>query len=380
MTLQWVSADLRTGAVLLDLPNVEPDWPLRRTIGRYESATVKLWLDDAPPTWEYAVREGGAVLACYDDEDDTRSIQWAGMVLQQTRDTANGYVELGLATGEAYFDRRYVGDKTYLAHPQNLIVADLVSSYVVDGSEPGIPIALDYGADDGVPRDRAFLDTDSATVYTRLTQLMATLGGPEFTVEWDWYSGGEFLFPTLVVGARIGAAKPADRDPDALFDMPGCVKQAVQVRDYGTGKGANKVTAFSSGQGKNTPTSGPVRVVDTQGRPTFEYRWTPSSSITDTATLVDYARQAAALLAPGARSMALTAVIDEGPSYGRDWRLGDDVAYQVGGLDSNNNDTVPMFPGGLKGYGRAIAYELSNATVSPILAEADVYSDESEAA
>lgn len=380
MALQWISADARTGRVIADLPGVECDYPLRRTIGRYETATARFQLDGAPPEWEYALREGGVFLHAYDDGDRDKTPLWSGMVTGQIRNTTSG-VQLTLATAEAYLDRRYVGSVTYKGIGQNLIVADLVSRYVADGVEPGIPLGtVVVTAGDGTPRDRLYLDDDDATVYTRLTQLMAVQGGPEFLIEWAWSTDRLSILPTLLVGDRIGAAKPADLPaPHVTFEMPGAVTEAERVSDYSTGKGANKVTAKSSGQGDSTPTSGPVFAADFEGRPTFEHRWSPSSSITDTATLRGYALQAVAILAPGARAWTLTAAREDAARLGTDWRLGDDVGFKIGGIDGDGRDTVAAFPDGTGNVvGRAIAYELTETTVSPILAEAVIPADDTE--
>lgn len=381
MTLQWVSADLRTGQILADLPTFVPEWPLRRTLCKYETAVGDLYLDGAPPNWELAVREGGAALACYDDDDDARLIQWAGIVTEQTRDTSKDSVPLSLVTAEGYLDRRFVETVSYSAIGQNAIASDLVERFVVDGAVPGLPLVVNnLDGFDGVLRDRGYLDSDNATVYARLSELASIDGGIEWFVDWEWSTDGTALVPVFNVGGRVGSSPPAGLDPAALFAMPGAVTEAQQLRSYADGKGANIVTAYSSGQGDTTPTSGPITVADFEGRPTFEYRYQPSSSITNTTTLVEYANAAVALLGPGLRPLTLTAVLLDETRHGGTWRIGDDVAYAIGGttLDASGvpYELVRAFPGGLEGSARAVAYELnesaSGATITPILAQASI--------
>lgn len=370
MTRQWIASDLRTGRVLADLPTLDVDWPLRRTLGQYETGTAHLYLDGAPENWQRATLPGAAVLHTYDDADPAKSLQWSGIVTQRVRDTGNSAVDLAVATGESYFDRRYSGDVTYTQQGQNAIVQDLLTRYIVDGTTPGLPItARVVTAGAGALRDATWNDTDNATVYARLQQLMSLNGGPEWTVEWVWTADLEHIVPVLLVGNRIGSPVPAGLGPATTWEMPGCLLNVREVLDYSSQKGANTVTAKGVGQGSVTPTSGPLSVADFQGRPTYEYRWTPSNSETDPLKLIAWAQQAVALLAPGAQTVALQAALDSAPRLGQDWAIGDDIGYSVA--------DDPMFPGGLSGVGRAIAYQLDRDSITPVLAQASVYTEAS---
>jgi len=112
VTLQWVAADALTLRVLEDLPTLHVDYPLRRSLGQYETGTAHLDLDGAPPQWPRATLPGASVLACFDDTDPARSIQWAGLVIGRTRSPID-VVDLSLITLEGYLDRRYVGDAIF---------------------------------------------------------------------------------------------------------------------------------------------------------------------------------------------------------------------------------------------------------------------------
>ncbi len=384
MTLQWVSADLATGKIIADLPGISPDYPLRRTIGLYDTATVHLYLDQAPENWERAVQEGASVLACYDDTvmpDGTQpnAIVWAGWVVTQIRNTATDTVDLSLATIEAYFDRRQVTDTAYVTVGQNAIIADLISKFVVTvGGTPGIPLTVTTSGA-GTPQTQTYLTTDWATVYSKMTQLNGLQNGPEFTCDWAWSSDGLSILPTLHIADRIGTAAMAGLEPATTWAMPGCVSDATQTRDYSSGKGANRVRAYSSGQGDGVPTSPYFVAANLNNRPTFDFIYQPAASITDQPTLNSYAQQGVAFLAPGSVALTLTGAIVESPHLGVDWFLGDDLGYQIGGLDENGNDTVLAFPGGISGVGRAIAYEIGGqsgqqpTTITPILAQAILY-------
>lgn len=389
--VQWVAADLRTGLILADLPGIFADYPLRHTIGIYDTATVHLLLDGAPPNWERAVQEGASVLALYDETLPGNPIMWAGYVVTQTRnvgeptDGTADQVDLSLATLEAYFDRRALDNVTYTSEGQNAIIADLTNNFIIDSmSVPGLTQLQVVYTDPGTLRTFTYLTTDWATVYTRMTQLSALQGGPEFTVSWAFSTDGMSIIPTLTIADRIGSPASAGLGPATTWSMPGCVSSVTQTRDYSSGQGANRVRAYSSGQGSSTPMSAYQTAADYEGRPTFDYVYSPSSSITDVPTLTSYAQQAVAFLEPGAVALALTGAIMESPKLGSDWVIGDDIGYSVGGLDANGNDTVLAFPGGISGVGRAVAVEIGGQSgymptlISPILAQATLYEDDGD--
>jgi hypothetical protein len=149
--------------------------------------------------------------------------------------------------------------------------------------------------------------------------------------------------------------------------MPGPVKSFQLVEDFTDGKGANAIMAVSSGVGTSRPQSSLQVFADPQ-RPTIEFRWTPSTSITDTATLNTYAAAALTQIRQGSVTLSMSAVASDPacPKLGADWGLGDDLGYNIGGQDANGVETVPAFPGGITGTARAIGYTLA-VTETPIL-------------
>ena len=414
MTLQWLASDLATGVVLADLPSLACDWPLRRTIGQYDTGTAHLALDGAPPNWTRATMPGAAVLHCYDDGDPALTLQWSGIVLSRTRNGTQDVVDLSLATGESYLARRYVGDVVYTAQSQASIVADLVARFVADTN--GMPLTV-QSTGGATARTITYQATDNATVYDRLQALSQLQGGPEWMLTWQW-SDSTTILPVLVVADRLGASPVGGLAPAAVFAMPGCLVDATLVEDYTDGKGANTVTTYGTGQGSVTPVSSPQSVA-LNGRPKFELRYQPTSNVSSTADLNSYAAAAAARLADGARALTLVAALTAPgtPMFGRDWQLGDDIGYSIGGTRAAATtavsggtaaapasssmsggtattppsggivggravaapvggaaeiEVVPAFPGGYSGTARAIAVELTDKTVTPILADTEV--------
>lgn len=382
MGYSWVACKAKTGEVIVDLPNLTVD-AVRQTIGRYESVTAALPIDTehAPDQWERAILDGGSWLVLLSETVDASGVVqatpvWGGLVTVTQPDETD-VVPITLSTLEAYLDRQYISStKTYVQVGQNDIAADLIASFV-DDAVGGIPVRVQYAtAGAGVLRDRTYMDQDDKTVYSALIDLMNVVGGPEWYIGWEHLTAPERYTPVFYVGDRIGSAAPVGMSPSVTFDMPGPVKSVQLTRDFSNGKGANVVMAYSSGQGTTRPQSAP-QVFSDPHRPKYEYRWTPSTSILDTNTLVGWAQAKLADQQNGSKALVISAVASDPacPKLGTEWFLGDDIGFNIGGLDKNGNDRVPAFRGGFVGTARAIGYQLtlSNTPIlTPILAGGDV--------
>jgi len=368
--LEWIATDMRTGEVIADLPDLDGEGSspitILQTMGRYETANAMLPLPTAPENWDYATTAGAAALVLLQDDIPI----WGGFVNRRTRGVGDT-ISLTLATYEAYFDRRYLGDVTFTQVGQNSIVQSLVNSYAAAGPNGGIPIRVQIvngGA--GKLRDRTYYDKDDKTLYSALQDIAGVINGPEWTIGWEHLTNPERYTPVLYVGDRLGASLPAGLMPLATFEMPGHLTAAELFEDFTSAAGATSVMAYSSGQGDTRPQSPKLTSTDPR-RPTFEYRFSPSSSITDIDTLTGHAQGKLAQLAGGTTTVSLAAFIPDAPQLGVDWNLGDDVGFQLGGLDSSGKDTVPAFPGGRVGVARVIGWEIelgNNPFITPVLA------------
>jgi len=374
-TLAWVAVELDSGRVLADLPLLDGDSgpvTIVQTMGRYEQAIVTLPvnLQNAVPDWEYATMPAASALVLLQDDVPI----WGAYIARRKRG-AGDVIWLTLMTMEGYFDRRYLGDVSFTQVGQNSIVQSLVNSYAAAGSNGGIPIRVQVvNGGVGTLRDRTYFDKDDKTLYSALQDLAGVINGPEWTIGWEHQSNPERFTPVLYVGDRLGTASTAGLSPAAMFDMPGAINNFSYEEDYGVGRGATDVMAYSSGQGDVRPQS-PRQVAADLTRPTFEYRWTPSTSITDVSTLTGYAQGKLLQLSGGTTTVALSAILKHAPKLGIDWFMGDDIGFQIGGLDGTGRDTVPAFPGGLTGVARAIGYQLTldnTPTITPVLAGSDL--------
>ena len=365
MALSWLSVNANTGAVIADLPTLKVDGALKATLMRYESQTASLptWDpasdDGPPPNWMSATRPGATFLVALSEPElnEPRGLPlWGGMVVRRNR-VPGGGVKMSLVTAEGYLDRIYVGT-IGMNLGQNLLAKFLVQEYAQNGYSylRGLPLRVQIVGGDGVVRERNYLDSSDKTLYSVLSDLSGVIGGPEWTIGWEWVDEQK-LGLVMTIGDRIGSPPPAGLNPNAQFYLPGSVTDAELVEGYGADEGANDVMAVSSGTEDARPQS-PHQKNDGDLRPRFEYRWTPSTSITDVNTLTAHAQRALAAMKDGSLALTLTANREEAPKLGRDWFIGDDIGFSI---------EAPEFPGGLVGTARCVGWELTDTTVTPLI-------------
>src|SRR4051812_44317290 len=109
---------MRTGDLMMAVPGLIVDYPIRHTLGAYDTATAHLVIEGTGPPfdytdgpspdpsmdWWYATIPGKGLFACYDDDDVDQTIQWAGFVNSRTRNGEGNVVDLSLVTTEGYTD------------------------------------------------------------------------------------------------------------------------------------------------------------------------------------------------------------------------------------------------------------------------------------
>lgn len=348
MPLSWVSVQATTGVIITDLPTLRVDGALKRTIGRHETQSAVLPLDGAPSNWQTATRKKAVFLVALEDDGDRGVPVWGGMVTAKEPNEGSK-LPMSLATAEDYFNDRYVGNETFTATPQNNIVEYLVNKYAATN---GIPIRVVKLPGANPVRDRTYLDSEDKTLYAILDELSGVADGPEWTVTWEWVDERK-LGLVLTVGARIGASAPAGLGPSSWFHLPGNVKKATLKDGYQRGDGANDVMAVSSGSADARPQS-PRQVAASDGRPKIEFRWSPSTSITEIATLTGHAQRALDGMKDGTVALSITAARDETDPF----QLGDDVGFDL---------TSWAWPDGITGTARAIGIEITDTTITPVL-------------
>ncbi|MEU0675486.1 hypothetical protein ABZ330_21845 [Streptomyces sp. NPDC006172] len=352
--IQWFGCDFMSGEIVAELPSLRPSGTLDRRLGEYTSASFDLALDGAPPNWRSATEPGRALIVGVWDGVPG----WAGYVPPRTRGSSST-VNIAASTIEAYLDRRYTGTLVLAQTDEATIAASLFGV-----AQAGLG-CLDVDAPaTGTVRDRSYADSDDKTIYSALTELMGVQGGPEWSIDPVWNTSRSGFRLVARVRKRIGVQ---DAAPQAVFGMPGTVTEYESVESWEDGKGANVILATGAGEGDTGRATSAVHrspLVD-QGWPVYEYRWSPSSSITSRSVLDEHADQGLTELAAGTTSWKLTARASRAPHLGSDWSLGDNVRLTVA------RDTSPGHPEGVDVVARAVGWSLDPAadTISPVLRE-----------
>jgi len=331
-------------------------------MGRSESATFAMTVDvGTDPEWDRATREGlGSVYQLVEDDDGAERVTWGGLVMKRDFGLGNA-VNLAVSTHEIYLDGRYTGTYKATGRDQNLIMADLVNIAAGANSSaptlPGLPFQTVIVGGPGAVRDRAYADTDDKTVFAALDELAHVDGGPQWRLTWQRLHGPERIVPVVEIGTRLGVARqPGMAAPVAW--SPRQITSASLSRAWGGASGGNLVTATSTGSGtgarpQSVPKAGPV-----DGRPVWEYRYAPSTSITTQAVLDSHAAATLAQIRSGSQAVAFTVSRATGPRLLVDYDLGDDADVIFDG---------PLFPTPLAVSGQIVSYDCDADTVTPIL-------------
>ncbi len=361
---QWLATEFKTGEVIADLTKPLNVSSIKKSLGKLETTTGSLVLPDAPKNWLRATKHGATVLHCLDmtTTDPAGLPIWSGFITRRGRSLGDS-VPLSIATIEAYLDRRYVGDRVYPdpGTGQNTIVTDLVNLYVATGSNGGIPIRVQVvTAGAGKVRTRTYKDSSDKTIYSVLTELAGVIDGIEWTIGTEWQHNPERLTFVLYVGDRIGVAAATGLAPNEQFEAPGSVTSLEYQEDYSASNAGNDFMATSTAIADQRPQSQHVVVPDPD-RPTFERRFTPSSSIVNVDTLNAHAQARAAAEGAGQTTISLEATARRAPRVGIDWDVGDDVQYIVG-----ESGVVPAFPGGQSGAVRATGWQMDFGPVNVV--------------
>lgn len=373
MTLQWLAAEMRTGAVLDYLPSLDlSGGVLDRRISSASAVDAVLALAGAPPEWERATKPLASWIACFDDTDAAKAILWCGYPNYRKPSAATDTVALSMVTSEGYLEERSVGDLTYVeGRGRDDVVTDLLTRYIIGdhGADKGIALQLDplSGVGPSLEEDLVMQNADNATVGSRIRSLYSQYGG-EFVIDWAFGEDDTLLVGTFRFGDRLGSQALPGHAPAVKFYMPGQLVEFERPEDYSIGKGANKIVPYSTGSGSLVPYADAVYAPDDPDRPTCEYRYQPAPGISPEG-LARYGAKAAKILGPGARAVKLTASMARtaGRRFGVDWGMGDEVGYAVA--------PVPAFPAGVDDVGRVIGVQINPArdTITPILAEKTVY-------
>jgi hypothetical protein len=365
--ITWLGCDLVTGRIVEELPDLTAQGPISHRLSAYTSASFALPIPlgghGAPPKdWLGATQSGRCMLVAVMADQPI----WAGIILPREGGT-EATADFGAVTLEGYLERRYVANHTWVGQDEaSVIMAGLIGDA---NTTEGIGLTIDAPAT-GTLRDRLYLDVEDKTVYEAARELSGVIDGPEWTIALGWTDATQTaVSKTFRVRKRIGfksmtptAVRPTGNTVAVFATQAESETRYRYLEDYSTGKGANHIVAVSSGEGGLRPASAPARDAATfaAGWPRYEYRFTPSTSITSIPVLDAHAQKALGILARGVNLLTITARADATPRLGTDWSTGDDIGYELVGH---------RHPAGLTGVARAIGWNLDPqaGTVSPIL-------------
>lgn len=363
-TVTWFGVHAVTGRIIAELPDMTGE--VSRLLSAYTSSRLSMPLPLGGPGHipvelvEQATAEIATAIVAVVNDIPT----WMGVVLTSDRGTSAELV-LGTATPEALLLRRRVRDHSFVDVDRAAVAAALVGDagdLAGVGSGSGFTVAVELTGD-LITRD--YLLTDRQTVYDALRELAAD--ALEFTVDLDWTDATRTVVQKIIrLAPRIGKAST-----DVLFETTasgvfestaGSEATYRLMRDFGSGKYANHVTAVGPGEGADQPASAPAidQAALDGGIPIVEHVVQVSSSASDQATLDRLAQAELARLRRGAETWQISARLDAYPRPGVDVGLGDDVAWQLVGH---------AHPAGVTGGGRMVGYAIDQQAGrwSPIL-------------
>lgn len=316
MALDWIAVDAMTGYPICDLPDLSIP-AIGAALCGYKTGVGTLPVAAAPGDWQLATAPWSSYLVLLDDGLPI----WGCWVTRRIR-SASETVSLSICTWENYLTRRYCGDTNY----NNRIYTDIASGVVESFVRPDGPAFLVDVEPSASRGDLHATDDDDRTVLSVLSEMAGRDGGPEWTVDWRYLPGSGQYLPALRIAHHIGVSDGLP--PAAVFDLPGCLTTFSCDEDWSQNKAANDVMATAIADGDTRLTSGHKTYIDPQ-RPRLEYRWTPSTSITERPALVNHADGRLAWMRDGSTIWSLTALASSAPRLGRDWFIGDEIGYTV---------------------------------------------------
>lgn len=353
----WYAADLTTGAVLDELP-LNPS-PISRVIGQPMSCSMDLVISGAPTDWILETAPGRSLIVCVVDDVPL----WASIVIGRNRGSGPT-AALSLVTPEAYLDRRYASNHTWIGVDECSVAG---AGLIGDCAIQGISLTVDAPAS-GTVTTQIYTDSDDTTILSALTSLMQ-LGSPELTVDVAWSDATMTSFELIVrLRHKLGTQNTT---PNAVFEMPGCVTGYDQNEDYSAGKGATLVRAYGNGEGISRASSGDISSpLIGGGWPRWDYRWTPQQSTIDTTVLTAAAQKAIALMAAGTSVWTVDANAGTAPRVGSDFGLGDSVALLVQPTQADGTVVAPGHPDGVDQMLRVLGWTLDFAAqkLTPVFA------------
>lgn len=331
---QWLAVELVSGEPIAELPDLQVS-KLSIRMEEITDCDAQLPYDNRPVNWLDATAPYKVALLLVHNN----VVLWGGIVIKRERSLGGSSVSLTLATVEHYLDSVYITTANYSQLEQTIIIQNLV------GMTAGhrFPISCTAYAS-SIKRDRNYTADQDKSVLSAMQELSKVINGPEWVSGWQVNDDGETYSPLIVAGDHIGSSTPVTTFDSTVLDS------FTVLEDYSTGYGANRVQASSTAEGEVKPTSSWHSSEDAS-RPLIEYKYTPSTSIVNTAVLDQHAQQKLVELQDGTTTVSFSASLMDAPQLDSDWKVGDVIEYDV-------SDDTGQFPDFHHGLLRIIGYDL----------------------
>mgnify|MGYP003296465384 CR=1 FL=1 len=311
-----------------------------------ETASFKISYNNLPAGGVDSLQPYKSLILMIDDT--TNVAYYGGFITKRTRKQSDACIQLDCTDVLGYFKRVYVPTLTYSQVSQTLILQDVIQQSLRYSTVP-ITVLADAST---MKRDRTINETDNKTIYDIIDSFNGLDGGTELSHSWEYNNTAGRWQCIIQIADHIGKSTPIILDGRMFTDFE-------MIEDYTTGYGANSVLAYS--------TSGTTQLESSWhssrfwGRPLLQYRWSPSSSITNVSTLNSYAAQKLADIELGTISYSFNCSLNLMPPFGVVWSLGDYMRFTVKSEQFKDIGTVTA---------RAVGYTVSfsNAwTITPLL-------------
>lgn len=375
--LNWTAFNFYTGQIILDSAQISLDnsADLEDLIAQVSTVQVTLNLEPSTPSpdWIFATEKGNAAWIAWNGDPLNPNIVWGGIVSQRIR-VLTPQVTMQLSTAEAYFDGCQMGlyNAAGAAINQDTILAQIVTQFAAGTNQPNWQL-IPSGTPSIVTQVVTYPALPNVTVLQALQALSAVstggVPGPEWFVGWQWNLNASTIYPTITYGQRIGRAAGAN-GPAVTFEIGDLLDGSAFTEDYTSGRGANQVTALgaaAAGAAAGSIPSATATAVNLQGRPLWNYTYTPNSQISDPAVLAAYAAKALAALQSGNQPIVIVFDITRvGKVYGVDFGLGDDIGWYLA--------NVIQFPIPISGTARVIGVKVSPTNACTLIIQGAVLS------
>lgn len=353
---RYWACDLRTGTKIAELA-LKPSGPLPERIS--DVGTIPFTCDQAARPSAYAdfigfTTPGKTVIVCEReyDGDNTTDILWSGIVTNRDAGSKSE-ATINCATPAAYLGRRHVGTHTYSVDVPGDTDTQIITDLFADAATEGINFILDVACP--TTRTVRYLAPDHTPVLEALKALSDMENGPEWTVVTRWATAARLAIQFVFYARpRLGWAGA----PNARFDYPGSIREYTVHDDYTEGHGGNHILGVTTDGAESTPARDEEALL--QGWPRWEEVVATDGDL-NAAGLDGVARTALKRRARGQSTVDMAVDLTLGPQYGRDFALGDNVAFvDYGSL---------RYPTGHQETIRIIGHTIDpgNDTLTPVL-------------